>query len=500
MKRQRREHILAAIDVGTNAVRLEIARPLPDGSLETIHQERDPLRPGEGVFTTGSMPRAVADRLLSALRRHGALCRRFKARVRAVATSALRESKNAAEIVKRARLEAGISLEVISGQEEARLICLGVLHGKPAGSRALVIDIGGGSTEIALARGEAPDRLWSVAVGAVRLTALFGTDGKVGDKKLKLVRSFAREAFEEAFRGPHAKLPLRALASSGTAGAVLGFVQPDRGAVTRKQISRAVKELGKMSPEERRKRFDPRRAEIIVAGAAILEAVMVELGVKQVVAVEQGLRNGLLLDLLRRSGADPEGPAAAEAALEYGRKFHLDEGHALQVARLALRLFDDLADLHGLSASSRRLLEAAAILHDVGHAVSYQGHHKHTFYLVQNADLPGLSDRERHLVALVARYHRRSAPDRGRPDLADLSFVELQLVRKLSTLLRVADSLDRSHHQPVRELRARVQGREAVVRLGARAALDLEIWDAENDAPLFRDVLGKRLVLKTARR
>src|SRR5690242_11092653 len=149
MPRSPQDQVLAAIDVGTNAVKLELARPLPDGSLETLHEERDPVRPGEGVFRTGSIPAPVADRLLSALRRYAALCRRHRALVRAVATSALREAKNADEVRRRVRLETGLSLDVVSGKEEARLICLGVLYGKPAGARSLVIDIGGGSTEVA---------------------------------------------------------------------------------------------------------------------------------------------------------------------------------------------------------------------------------------------------------------------------------------------------------------------------------------------------------------
>ncbi len=148
------EPVLAAIDVGTNAVRLELARLLANGSVELLHQERDPVRPGEGVFRTGVIPREVADRLLSTLRRYGALCRRYHAQVRAVATSAVREAKNRDEIVRRARDEAGLRLEVISGVEEARLITLGVLWGKPPSARSLCVDIGGGSTEVASALGE----------------------------------------------------------------------------------------------------------------------------------------------------------------------------------------------------------------------------------------------------------------------------------------------------------------------------------------------------------
>src|SRR5215468_9054721 len=192
------EIVLAAIDVGTNSVKLELARPLPNGSFETLHEERDPVRPGEGVFKTGWIPRDVADRLLSTLRRYGALCRRFHARVRAVATSAVREAKNREEIIARARAEAGLNLEVVSGREEARLICLGVLHGKPPAARSLCVDIGGGSTEVASAVGERPTNLWSIALGAVRLTALFDSRGRVSGKQLSLMREYAQEAVSEA--------------------------------------------------------------------------------------------------------------------------------------------------------------------------------------------------------------------------------------------------------------------------------------------------------------
>src|SRR5215471_19840786 len=171
--------VLAAIDVGTNSVKLELARPLPNGSFETLHDERDPVRPGEGVFKTGCIPRDVAERLLSTLRRYGALCRRFHARVRAVATSAVREAQNRDEIIRRARAEAGLDLEVVSGKEEARLICLGVLHGKPKTARSLCIDIGGGSTEVATAVGEEPTELFSVAIGAVRLSEIFQAEGDI---------------------------------------------------------------------------------------------------------------------------------------------------------------------------------------------------------------------------------------------------------------------------------------------------------------------------------
>ena len=490
-KRRERAEILGAIDVGTNAVRLELARPLPDGSLETLHQERDPVRPGEGVFATGSIPRAVADRLLSTLRRYAALCRRDGALVRAVATSAVREARNGFEIVRRAREEAGLELEIVSGREEARLICLGVLHGRPQSSRSLVIDIGGGSTEVALAKGEHPVELWSVAVGAVRLTEMFGTSAKVTRARLALLRSYAAEAFREGL--PRRLLrPPAALGSSGTINAVVAFAAEKGRSATRKELSRAVEDLAEMGIDERRRHFDPSRAEIIVGGAVILEAVAHNLGLESVTSVDTGLRNGVLIDLFRRTASDePDDRSGAEAALALGRRFAFDERHAVQVGAIAVTLFEDLAALHGLPLSSRRLLEAAAVLHDLGNAVAFHKHHKHTFYLVANADMPGFSERERELVATVARYHRRSTPDRKRADLAHFSASELTTIRKLSALLRVANALDASHRQPVRSVRAHLAEGRVTLRLRARQAIDLELWDVEREAPFFREVFRR---------
>ena len=497
-----RDDVLAAIDVGTNAVRLEIARVNPDGTLETLHTERDPVRPGEGIFKTGVMSDEVADRLLAALRRYAALARRYGARVRAVATSALREARNRDAIVRRARREAGLSLEVVSGREEARLISLGVLKGKPPLARSLCVDIGGGSTEVAFAFGEHPKNLWSVNVGAVRLTELFELRGRVPGKRLKLVQAYAREAVREALPDRIPQRPPSALGSSGTIGAVVAFARREGvGHATRREVARAVDKLADMDLAKRRKRFDPRRADIIVGGAVILEAVLRHLGVETITAVDRGLREGLLHDLVRRRRVDPDADddALAETAVVIGRRFGFAEGHGRQVSRLALTLFDDLAGLHRLPAAARPWLEVAALLHDVGHAVNYQRHHKHSQYIIQNADLPGLPERERLLVALIARFHRRSRPEVGHEALEALPLSEVRVVRKCAALLRVADSLDRSHHQPVTRLSAAAGRGGVLVRLRARASVDLELWDAEHEVELFRDVFGRRLSFQVER-
>jgi exopolyphosphatase/guanosine-5'-triphosphate,3'-diphosphate pyrophosphatase len=492
--------VLAAIDVGTNAVRLELARPDAEGSLETLHQERDPIRPGEGVFTSGEMPEETADRLLSTLRRYAALCRRHKARVRAVATSAMRDAKNREEIVQRVRDEAGLNLEVVSGKEEARLICLGVLHRKPPHARSLLVDIGGGSTEVVLATGERPDDLWSLALGAVRLTDMFDAAGKVTPKQLRLMRSYVEEHLRKSIPERLPNLPRVALGSSGTINAVVGYAASEgTGHASMRQLTQAVETLAEMTPERRRKRFDPRRADIIVAGATVLERVARHLGVETVTGVNRGLRDGLLVDLLYRQDTTREDHSLADAAVSMGRRLVFDEKHARQVASLALTLFDELAALHQLPLSCRPYLETAALLHDVGNAVSYERHHKHTYYLIHNGDIPGLADRERELVARVARYHQRSPPELHHSGMEGLSTTEARLVRKLATLLRVANALDSSHHQPVKELRA-VNGRDAVsLHFKSRQPVDLELWTVERETALFRRVFGKRLTLHVSR-
>jgi exopolyphosphatase/guanosine-5'-triphosphate,3'-diphosphate pyrophosphatase len=499
VRRARHERVLGAIDVGTNAVRLELARPLPDGSFELIHSERDPVRPGEGVFRTGRISREVEQRLMATLRRYAALARRHRALTRAVATSAIREAKNGPDVAERVRRETGLELEVVSGKEEARLICLGVLRGRPLHERNLLVDIGGGSTEFAVAVGERPSALHSVAIGSVRLAETFDASGRLPRDRLELMRSFAAEALEKSLPAfPH---PRHALGSSGTIGAIVDHAAGSgERRVSRKRLRKAVVDLADMSLEERRRLFDARRAEIVVAGAVILEAVMRHLRLETVAAVETGLRNGILVDLLRRQRRSAPDASAGEAARALGRRFAFDEAHGGQVARIALRLFDDLAGVHRLAASARPLLEAAALLHDVGNAVSYSRHHKHTYYLVANADIPGFSDLERQLVALVARYHRRSAPARDRPDLEALPEASFRLVRKLSSLLRLADSCDRSHHQPVADVRASTTNGTVRLTLRSRHAVDLELWDARREAALFRQVFGRRLDLAHSRR
>jgi exopolyphosphatase/guanosine-5'-triphosphate,3'-diphosphate pyrophosphatase len=498
MKPKTTETLIAAIDVGANAVRLEIARGFSDGSIESVHQERDPIRPSEGLFQTGIIPVAVVDRLIGVLRRYAIICKRHQARVRAVGTSALREAKNRDDIIRRVKREAGLELEAISGKEEARLMCLGVLSARPPKARSLCLDIGGGSTEVAGAIGDQPSKLWSVAIGSVRLTEIFKSHGEVSPKQLRLLREFAREAVEDSLPPGIRGFPRVALGSSGSIRAIIASAAAEGTAhATAEQISHAVEKLARMDPDERHKRFDARRADVIVAGAVILEALAHHLSLHAVTAVDRGLRHGVLVDLVRRRFRDVDDSSLIDAARTMGRRFFFDEAHAMQVAKLAMAMFDQLAGLHRLPMAVRPYLEVAAVLHDIGHSVSYQKHHRHTEYLVRNGDIPGLADRERDIVARIARFHRRSPPDLHHPGMEGLSPGEARTVRKLATILRVADALDRSHAQPISNMRAQKVGGKITLRLSTQGPADLELWDVGHEAQLFQRVFAAKLVVTT---
>jgi exopolyphosphatase/guanosine-5'-triphosphate,3'-diphosphate pyrophosphatase len=430
---------------------------------------------------------------MATLRRYAALCRRHKAQVRAVATSALREAKNRDEILRRARTEAGLRLEIVSGTEEARLTCLGVLEGRPANARSLCIDIGGGSTEVATATGERPTALFSIALGALRLTEAFDRP-KDATHQLHLMRDYAREAVERALPTSMPHMPRTAIGSSGSIRAAIRFAAADGTAhVTLRQLRKTVDEIAAMSAADRRRHFEPNRARTIVAGVVILEAVMLHLKLESVAAVDRGLRHGILIDLLRRQDTHGQDKALTEAAVQLGMHFRFDRAHAEQVSRIALFLFDHLNKLHGLPESARSFLEAAALLHDIGNSISYGQHHKHTYYLLTNADVSGLADREKEIVARIARFHRRSLPDTAHGGMKGLAPDERRMVRKLATLLRVADSLDRSHHQLVQRLSSKVGSSTVTLRLQTRAPADLELWDVAHEAALFRQVFGRKL-------
>src|SRR3954453_2468371 len=502
MARRRRGRVLAVIGLGSNATRLQIAQ-LSGGHLSVLAEDRAAVRLGEQVFRTGRLSAPAIARTAVAMERFAKLAQRAgAAHVRAVATSAVREASNRVALIRTIRSHAGIDLEVISGAEEARLVCLGVLQGEPASERSLILDIGGGFTEIISARGEEPESSWSLQLGSVRLTEYFVQNDPIGGKQIKLVDEAVQDALAQidpVLIGRHKRLT----GAAGTTGAVAQLARKFAGRegagsvpVSYEQVRGVLRRLAGSSTKQRRKwGVDEQRSDIIYAGTAICEGVMRRLRADELVVTSRGLRDGLMVDLLRRTGLRRGAHLHQESAVldglrAFGRRCGYREEHAEQGAQLSLSLFDQLRDLHRLGEEERALLHAAAMLHDVGSFVSYNRHHKHTYYLLYYADLPGYTDRERELIATIARYHRRSSPKDRHEEFQRLTPQERTVVRTLAAILRVADGLDRGHRRHVHRVRARQHGKAVHIVVEADRGSELEVWSAHQKSDLLEEIAG----------
>jgi exopolyphosphatase/guanosine-5'-triphosphate,3'-diphosphate pyrophosphatase len=492
---------VAAIDAGSNALRFVAAEAAADG-FSVLAAERVPLRLGREAFSRGELATetlAEAARCLATFA--GAIATLGIERHRAVATAALRECRNRGELVRRVRRESGMRLEVISGPEEIRLAHLAVRQRLPRlGEPWLQVELGGGSVEIALA-----DRAgvrWSEThpLGAVRLLEVLGLSGDDPGAARTLVAEYV-----ETLRVPARVLAERPQAFVATGGNIetlarhWGRDEEAGRSIGRDELDAAVAQLARLSVAERVRKLGlgGDRADVILPAALVFLRLAESAGAERILSPGVGLRDGLVLDLLAGGGALPVFPDRAldEACRRLGARYEFDERHGRQVARLADQLFLDLAPLHGLGVDARRLLAAAALLHDIGGYISFENHHKHSQYLIAQSELPGVSPDEMQVVACVARYHRKRLPTVEHEPYARLDEAERGTVCRLAALLRVADALDRQHRDLVRSLRAAIGESEVTLRAEASGDLAVERWSLARKANLFADVFGRHVRL-----
>jgi len=508
--------VRAFLDIGTNSVRMVIVQLAPDGTHQVLVQEKETVRLGEGEFVGGDLRPEAMDRAVVVCRNFADMARANGAHeLIAVATAATREARNRLAFTARLRAEAGLEVRTISGREEARLIHLGVASGLHLGDRrAVFVDVGGGSTEVIIGGQHAYEALDSLKVGAIRLANLFlapGDPGPVSKGCYRRMMDYVRNA---ALRSAQRlrELPTDlAVAGSGTAETLadisarraLGRPRQRDDVLSLKELAAVARWLRKMPLAERRRvpGMNAGRADIIVPGAAILESLFVEFGLTEARITDRGLREGLIVDFL--AGRDPQHlrrmTVRERSVLNLGRACHFDEAHARSVAHLAAQLFDSAARLalHEYGPAERELLVHAAMLHDIGTFLSPTRHDRHASYLVRNADLLGFDGTEIALIAAVARFHRRGFPHAGRAELADLDERARRAVALLSVLLRLAESLDRSHAGLVESAAFRRRGRRSVT-LSVRSAAEptLELWGARQHLPAFQRAFGCRLKLR----
>ncbi len=505
----------AAIDIGSNSVRLAVAEVEAGRPPRPLAVDREVTRLGESVFTAGSVSREAMTLVEGALARFRRTYETLHIdAARAVATSAIRDAANQAEFLERASAAAGIPVEVISGVEESRLIHDGVQASWPHRDQSvLMIDIGGGSAEVIVSDLGRMSAAVSKPLGAVRLTEMFLRRDPPREEDLVRLHAFIDQKIASMMRKTSDVVVDRVIATSATAAAVVCATNgvgrrereaADRMRATTASVERLVKELAGKSVLARRKipGIGPRRAEIVVAGAAVLLRLLRAYGAKSVYYSTAGVRDGIIADLAaRRAGAELSRLDKEQRRIVEGmaRKFGIEVEHARKTAELAGTLFDSLKPLHGLPATCGKLLEAAAHLADIGHYVSDMGHHRHSYYLVANADLPAFTAEEREVVAQLCRFHRRSMPAARHVFFQKLAPATQRQIMRMIPLLRLADALDRSHEQRVENLEVEMQERKTVIALSSGAGMNLEIWAGERAGEVFREVYGQELELRRRR-
>ena len=504
---------VAFMDIGTNSIRLLIVRVHPNHATNVLIQLKQTVRLGEGEFDDQVLQPGAVDRAVSVTQQFASLIRSHAADdVIAVATAATREAKNQREFVQRLQEAARLDVRVVSGQEEARLIYLGVSSGfHLEDKQAFFIDIGGGSTEVIVGTQHSYRYLNSLRLGAIRLAGQFpaGAHGVMSPQAYSRVVRFVRRHAVHTLREVRSHPIDLAIGSSGTIENLADVAMRRHAGrrlrrddeITASNLRETVRTLGAMPLKERRRvpGLNPERADIVMAGAAILEAFMQALELPAIRVSERGLREGLLIDYLIRHGHAPalqDLSVRRRSVLELGRTCLFEEPHARTTARLALALFDSAAaaGLHAFGTWERELLEYAALLHRIGAFLTYNNYQAHTHYLIRNANLLGFDQTEVAIIAATALFHRKALPQREHPEFAGLDRKAQKVVRLLSMLLRLAESLDRSHAGKVQSAHLRARGNSRVV-LAIHAAVNcqIEMWAVKKHVAAFHKVFGRRL-------
>jgi len=512
---------LAALDIGTNAIRLEVVRVEDDHGLSTLSQQKETVRLGEGEFLTGRMTPAAITRGALVCARFADVARGFGAEeIIAFATSAVREAENQQEFIDRVREEAGIEVRVISGPEEARLIYLGVVTGADiADRRALFIDIGGGSTELILGDQHNCLRLESLKLGSIRMAARFPADerGDVSPGRFQKMKDHARAITGHALR-PFIDCGFQAV--YGSAGTITNLAQAtarrlgDSPATLRNyalrvpDLQETVHMLCRLTLEQRRAvpGLDPDRADIILGGAAVLMMLLQEARANTLIVSDRGLRHGILLDRLMQEeaarAAFHQMPVRRRSILQLARSCGADEEHGLRVETLCGILFDETRrlGLHPYGPRERELLAYAALAHDIGCFLSHSNHQRHSYYLIRHSDLLGFTDTEIDIIANIAYYHRRALPRKKHQNLRSLNRPARRLVRVLAAILRVAEGLDRSHLGLVQKLHLQTarSPQRLVLTLLSHSDCQLEVWGVQNLKDLWEEVFAAPLELRVA--
>ena len=505
---------IAVVDVGTNSIHLLIARVIPEtGGFEVLDRDKEMVRLGAGIGPLGELTDQAIAGGPATVRKYQARAHAAGVLLRVGARSAVGEATKGEVFVARVRKELGLAIEVASGFEEARLTYLAVRKAVDPGSRTiLMVDIGGGSTEFAVGTGDELLFDDSIKLGAVRLMQEFFPDGKTDARAVAECRKHCSLSLSPIRRGLMGCTYDWAVGSSGTIQCLGRMILAERGlpptgrlnrvSFSRPELGTAIERMLAAKTTAGRaklKGVDEGRADVLPGGALLLEAAFHELELQTLTISEYSIREGVLFDSIARlyqrdQFLSHEGQRY-RSVMHLAHRYHFEPTHSEHVTRLALSIYDQTPELHGLGDIERELLEAAALLHDIGLYVSHASHHKHSYYLIRNSQLLGFADYEQQIIALVGRYHRKSPPRKNHLEFMSLPQPQQVIVAKLAGILRIADGLDRAHASSVAAVHVNTQVRDVTMRLTATPShkLDYAIWGAERKSDLFEEVFNRKL-------
>lgn len=505
---------IAAIDIGTNSVHMIVVQVRPDQSFEVIDREKVMVRLGAGGLDGRALtPQAMSAALqaLSTFRRLADA--RGVDEVIAAATSATREAENGGDFLAAIASRTGIRARVIAGAEEARLIHLAASYNTTFSGPTVVFDIGGGSVEITYGSRSEPELVRSFKIGVIRLTERFLRSDPTSSRDERRVVRHIREVTGAYLGLLRQRGVVKVIGTSGTITSLGALALTRDGApvhdIANLEVpARAIRKLRKtlvgMDQHDRMhlEGLDPRRADLAPAGLLLMDTILGALGVGSITLSDFALREGLVLDFIRRHGRHIAAAAAypdvrRRSVMELGERLQYWTPHAHHVAKLALRLFDQTTAYHGLGDAAREWLDYGALLHDIGMHISHKGHHRHSYYLIREGGLRGLSPDEVEVVAQVARYHRRGRPKKKHTAWRVLPRPLRQTVRALSALVAVAEGLDRSQSQMVRDIDVEDRGADVLLRLHLEGDAELELWATQRHLGPLTRLIGKPVQLET---
>ena len=507
--------VVALVDLGSNSVRLMVVRINPNKTHTVLTRFKQMVRLGEGAFTRKRLTEQAMRRTIDALHNISEIQKGYNAvDIVAYTTAAVRDAKNGGEFVERAARETGIRLAVVSGLEEARLIQLGVAGGLrfAENSTALFMDIGGGSTELSVGRGVECLYLDSLKLGSVRVANTFPdvsgpkpVPPKVYDALRLYVHNNSLRSIQK-LRGM--KLDMM-VGSSGTIEnlAEISTKTPGSLSLSFRALSDTAKKLCSVSLEDRKKipGIQPQRADIIVAGAAVLQTIMEDLGMEELQVSQRGMLDGILQDYLLRGKyayLDEAGSFREQSVLRLARSCGFNEAHSKSMARIALELFDSAATLklHLYGQAERELLYYAGLLHDIGLFLSFNEHHRHSRYIIKNAELLGFNREEIDVMGNAAYFHRKWSPKNNAVDqyFNSLSPYERKLAQTLGLFLRMGENLDRSQQQTITSATLARHGKDVELRLTLLRPSPTEIYSIEKVRSAFKKILGRNLLVATS--